>query len=112
MTAELLPTVYSTDELRKIGTVVLGNGGVSQWRQFLPTLQQLNAKRVIIAYDMDYENNTQVKQARNDLIKELLKNKDYEVCIANWNDKYKGIDDFLLAKQSNHNLKMKISTFI
>lgn len=112
VTAELLPTVYSTDELRKIGTVVLGNGGVSQWRQFLPTLQQLNAKRVIIAYDMDYENNAQVKQARNDLIKELLKAKDYEVCVANWNDQYKGIDDFLLAKQNNHNLKMKISTFI
>lgn len=92
--AEYLPKVYSHDELLSVGSVVLGNGGVSQWKQFLPVLRELNATNVVIAYDMDRNQNQQVMNYQNMLIRTLVHN-GYKVAVASWDPQYKGLDDAL-----------------
>lgn len=92
--AEYLPKVYSHDELLSVGSIVLGNGGVAQWKQFLPVLRKLNATNVVLAYDMDRNKNQQVMNYQNMLVQTLVRN-DYHVAIASWNPEYKGLDDAL-----------------
>lgn len=55
----------------------------------------LNPKKVILAFDMDFKTNIAVKKA---LIKisRLIKLKGFNVEIKLWDDKFKGIDDFLM----------------
>lgn len=104
--AEHLAKVYTKKQRKSIGNVVLGNAGVSQWKQFLPVLKQLNAVNVIVAYDMDYKGKKEVEQSRKALINSLLKS-GYNVAVASWDDKYKGIDD---ALQNNCKLTLKMQT--
>lgn len=96
--AEYLPKVYSRQELNKLGTIVLGNGGVSQWKQFIPVLHELNATNVVVAYDMDRNKNQMVLNYQKALIRTLV-NDGFHVAQASWDPKYKGIDDALQAGQ-------------
>lgn len=92
--AEHLEQVYSAKERQQLGNVVLGNGGVTQWKQFLPVLKELKAVNVVVAYDMDYQGKEQVAQAQKELI-DALKAEGYHVAVAHWDPKDKGIDDAL-----------------
>lgn len=58
-----------------------------------------NLKKVKIAYDMDWIHNPAVKVQRVRLEKTLEKI-NIETRILSWNREYKGLDDFLAAKQS------------
>ena len=102
--AEYLPKVYSHDELLSVGSIVLGNGGVAQWKQFLPVLRKLNATNVVLAYDMDRNKNQQVMNYQNMLVQTLVRN-GYHVAIASWNPEYKGLDD---ALQNGERLRFRM----
>lgn len=102
--AEHLAKVYSKDKRKQMGNVVLGNAGVSQWKQFLPVLKQLNVVNVIVAYDMDYKGKKEVELSRRSLI-EALKKEGYNVAVASWNEQYKGLDD---ALQNGCKLSLKM----
>lgn len=95
VTAELLEKNYDKATLKHIGAVVLGNGGVTQWQQFIPVLKQLHAINIVVAYDMDATDNQNVFESRQDLVHYLLE-QGYHVALAKWDDTYKGIDDALL----------------
>lgn len=73
---------------------------LSEFRKYLSSgrLKSLGVKQVNICFDMDYKVNPGVKEA---LIKtaKLIKKSNISVKIINWDEKYKGIDDYLLSKK-------------
>ena len=106
VTAEHLERVYGHNPQRlqqEFGCVVLGNGGVTQWKTFLPTLHALHATQVIVAYDMDAQTNAMVAREQQHLIQALMQ-AGYRVARATWNPQYKGIDD---ALQHNCRINLK-----
>lgn len=64
----------------------------------LKFLKELGFKKVYQAYDMDYLTNKNVAKY---LAKsyDIIKNQGFEVVRLQWNPKYKGIDDYYLAKE-------------
>lgn len=96
--ADKLAENYAPADLKKWGQDVLAVAGVSSYRKFFPALEQLNIKRVVVAYDMDFQKNDQVE----DHLKELLNGlheKGYEVYLALWQH-VKGLDDALNSKET------------
>lgn len=93
--AELLEKRFDLATLKQLGAVVIGNGGVSMYRKFLPLLYRLHATNVLVAYDMDYQNNASVLQSTEKLIA-MLKHNHFNVGRIFWDQANKGLDDCLL----------------
>jgi SET domain-containing protein len=70
--------------------------GVNAIKGIEQVLKELDAKRIFIAYDMDLKSNKNVQQAKERLKKCLLQ-AGFEVHDKTWNNRYKGIDDYLVA---------------
>jgi len=84
---------------------VIGVPGVAAWRKSLYMLDKLKPSRVIIAYDMDGNDNKHVNvQCRR--LTRAIRSKGYKVGVALWDTDYKGIDDALLA---NRRIRVKAS---
>lgn len=93
---DYLPMRFNQQQLDVIGRDFLAVGGVSQYSHFLPMLKKLNVTSVTTAYDMDFQENQQVKDNYRKLLK-MLKQHGYKVRFANWDlSKAKGIDDALV----------------
>lgn len=63
----------------------------------LLTFKNKGVKNFIVAFDMDKKENIHVKRAEENLIN-ALQEKGFNVKTLVWDDKYKGIDDFLYSK--------------
>lgn len=78
----------------KLNRIFIAVPGVSNWIGTIPYIDVLKPIRLIIAYDSDKYSKPEVKLNERLLI-DHLKKKHYRVRIANWNPKYKGLDDLL-----------------
>jgi hypothetical protein len=75
---------------------VIGVPGVSNWRQALPWLRG-GPRKVVVAFDADWNVKSQVAQQRRDFAGRLLA-AGHEVWVACWPlEKGKGLDDLLAA---------------
>jgi len=81
------------EEIKEVGDTFLAVPGANSWRSLIPVLDNMGVKRVNIAFDMDAIFNEHVKMHFKNMVAEL-KNK-YDVFVALWNPKNKGIDDLL-----------------
>lgn len=83
----------------KLGSTALCVHGVSNWQRVVRDIPDFfaNTKTFVVAYDMDKGENEHVKQAFESLLDALKRLQVYDVKIANWSKKHKGIDDALLA---------------
>lgn len=82
------------------GQVFLGLSGVNNLSQLEKNLKVLKAKgtkTVNICVDMDYRDKPEVKKALA-RIENIVLSAGLKFITFNWDDKYKGIDDFLLAR--------------
>lgn len=70
--------------------------GVDAIKGIEQVLKELDAKRVFIAYDMDLKNNKNVQKAKERLEKKLIQ-AGFEVHTKTWEERYKGIDDYLVV---------------
>ena len=84
----------------KLKRIVLAIPGVACWPKAIPILWQLKTKRVVVALDMDKETNHAVDVYRTQLINRLLEI-GFVVYEANWDRKFKGIDDLLVTGEIN-----------
>ncbi len=99
-------------ELYSVGVMALGGVNVLKADKFVSSLIKTfpEADRAIIAFDMDWETNKDVKKALVDLLK-ALKSTNLEVLVLNWDRSLgKGLDDLLLfarnsKKDVSHYLK-------
>lgn len=74
-----------------------GVNAISQLERMLDLLKSYGTKKIKIAFDMDMYTNQYVQAALENL-RDLLTQKGFEIKVLNWDTKYKGYDDFLLAK--------------
>ena len=81
------------------GFSVLAVPGVNSLK-FVPgairELKKKGLKKISVAYDMDYKNNPNVLSAMEKL-KGIIEDEDLPYTVLNWDDSYKGIDDFALS---------------
>ena len=80
----------------RLGAVVLGVAGVASWREAPDILGQMGTGKVVVAYDMDWAANDVVAHHRRQLVGHLLK-AGFEVRVAEWDSRHKGLDDALVA---------------
>ncbi|WP_027364879.1 toprim domain-containing protein [Desulfotruncus alcoholivorax] len=78
-----------------LGAVVIGSLSATTWKPVLQTVLEMDAKEIIIAYDMDATTNCNVAEAEKALKHELLRH-GLKVKRARWKTG-KGIDDVLVA---------------
>ncbi|WP_197686575.1 DUF3854 domain-containing protein [Thermanaeromonas toyohensis] len=82
-----------------LGALVIGVAGATSWKPAVQVVQELSAKEVVIAYDMDQKTNRTVATAKRMLAAELSK-MGITVREAVWEARCKnekGIDDTLVA---------------
>ena len=87
------------DIIRKLsgGWPVLAVSGVTQYRSIeaeLPTLKELGITTIDLIWDMDRKTNPGVAKSLK-VVCQLLRNEGFEVAVHEWDDRYKGYDDFL-----------------
>jgi hypothetical protein len=78
------------------GVLTIGLSSISTWRLVVPVLQQLGARTVRVAFDMDARRNKAVALALRCLVQELHR-QGSSVEVETWSIEYKGIDDLLAA---------------
>ncbi|KJS75637.1 MAG: topoisomerase [Desulfotomaculum sp. BICA1-6] len=78
-----------------LGAIVIGALSATTWKPVLELAVEMDIKEVVIAYDMDTENNLVVARAEKTFTTELLK-QGFEVQRAEWTIG-KGIDDALVS---------------
>lgn len=70
----------------------------------LPELDRAQSVELILAFDMDKKQNKNVARAEQLLVNELKACRpELKITILNWNEKYKGLDDALLADHADNN---------
>lgn len=85
----------------RTGITTIGIPGVSMWEMAIDALNSIKPRRVLVAFDMDYKTNDQVKRNLILLVKRLIELKAFEVAVETWDD-CKGRDDLaLLGKDAN-----------
>ena len=84
----------------QLNRLVLAVPGVGNWPGVIPIIRELTPERVIIAFDMDKVNNPTVKLHSNMLVKCLI-NRGIRTFEADWDSKYKGVDDLLMQEAVN-----------
>ena len=79
------------------GVVTLSIPGVTAWRTVLPVLAMLQARRVLLAFDMDWKANPHVARALAQTTEALVE-AGYNVVVEAWDaSQGKGIDDVLVS---------------
>lgn len=73
-----------------------GVGNINQFRRLLEEMAKIQAKRIVVAFDMDALVNENVRKARERVLQEGS-NAGFEMTPLNWDATYKGIDDLLLS---------------
>lgn len=78
----------------RLKRIVLAVPGVSNWAGAIPIIWKLKPKAIVVAFDMDKLTNPAVKTHKGTLI-HRLQDMRLQILEANWNPKYKGLDDLL-----------------
>ena len=79
----------------------------SQLAEELKYLKEHGTKRICVAVDMDYREKSAVSNAMLEICQKVV-NAGMECQLMSWNEEYKGIDDFLIAKRKGgKNLKLE-----
>lgn len=78
------------------GILTVSIPGVSTWRQVLPALKKMGAKKVLLAFDGDARENVNVARAQK-MTAQALEKEGFKVRVETWPAEYKGIDDALAA---------------
>lgn len=78
---------------------VPGVNSVSDLPKELRYLKSKGCEKINLAFDMDYREKKEVKKAM-DNVSEMIKKSGLKLQIMKWDNKYKGIDDYLLSKKS------------
>ena len=78
---------------------VTGVNNLSQLPKWLNYLKKKGAKHVNIAYDRDYKTKPTVQKGV-DKTKEIIEEANMTWSIIPWNDQYKGVDDYLIARRN------------
>lgn len=102
-------TVYITEGSLKadVAHSLLGKSfgavaGVSQFgalRDLFSNLKERGIETICEAYDMDCKTNPNVESARRKMIEIAKKEFGFQVYSVSWNEEYKGIDDWALARK-------------
>lgn len=79
----------------KLNRIVLAVAGVGNWPGIIPIVKELKPERVIVAYDADKHTNQVVRSYEAELMRALLR-LHIRTFEANWNGKYKGLDDLIV----------------
>jgi DNA primase len=93
---------FIAHKLGNIDTVIAipGVNSTSRLDEVLEPSKKLGLQHIRIAFDMDYKTNENVKRALEKLKTKLAESGlSYEV--LDWDDQYKGIDDYLLSQKTN-----------
>lgn len=76
---------------------VPGVNALGHLDEFFDSLYKLGVKKIDTAFDMDFKTNPHVKKGYDKLISKIQEyGFSYEM--MSWDDKYKGLDDYLLAR--------------
>lgn len=79
-----------------------GVGNINQYKRALDELRALRINRIMVAFDMDYAVNENVRLAKERVIETGL-DAGFDITPLHWNATYKGIDDFLYEmKKARH----------
>lgn len=105
----------ATQFAKETGCVALSVQGVNNTKDVIPTLNALdklykgfkNDVKIVLAFDMDMNKNVHVFKAAHKLAQSLL-NDGWKVSYMSWSTEYKGLDDYLIAKRKNSNLKSQL----
>lgn len=77
---------------------LIGVNNTSQLPEELKYLKEHGTRRMVIAVDMDYRQKESVSSAL-DTIEKMVFESGLEGIVAQWDETYKGIDDYILAKK-------------
>jgi hypothetical protein len=78
----------------RLGRTVLAVAGVGNWPGVIPIIRELKPERVVIAFDMDKNNNPAVKLHCEALTACLIR-RGIRTFEADWDNHFKGLDDLL-----------------
>ena len=78
---------------------ILGVNNTSNLANALSGLKEIGVEEIFECFDMDYFTNEHVKAAI-DKAHNIIKDSDLKTQRLSWNRKYKGIDDYMLARKS------------
>lgn len=117
-TSEQKPkTVFLTEGILKAdiaaelyGRPFIALVGISAYNQLageLAYLKEHGTQNIVIATDMDYDKNPNVAKALA-AIREIIKNSGLVCMEAEWDHRYKGIDDILIARQKDPSLRIMV----
>lgn len=82
------------------GMLTISVPGVSSWREALPVLRKLRARKIHLAFDADASTKKVVARAASEAFRALEK-EGFEVVLESWSPEHgKGIDDLLCADHS------------
>lgn len=90
--------------------------GVTNTKDVIPTLRSLKARFrwkdkmpiIVLAFDMDMYDNKQVLKAAKKLV-ESLEKEGWKVRVMQWDKRWKGLDDYLIANPDNAFSKIRLS---
>lgn len=82
----------------RTGTSAVAINGVASWKSILPLVESVRPVSVTLAFDNDWKDNGPVRRCRRDLASALTALR-VDVFTEEWDDKYKGIDDYLASGQ-------------
>ena len=83
-----------------------GVGNINQYKRALEALRTLGISRIMVAFDMDYTANDNVRMAKERVIETGL-DAGFDITPLHWNAKFKGIDDFLFEMKKARELKIR-----
>ena len=82
---------------------LVGVSVYSQLDQELQFLKSGGTKMIVVCVDMDYLSNRNVANAMNTIIQKI-KNAGLIASLCTWDNRWKGIDDVLIAKKKGYNI--------
>lgn len=95
-----LKAIISSKYSSKAFLSVAGVNNTSKLPEVFKFLKSHGTKKIAIAIDMDYKTNVHVANARAK-IKEIIETQELEAILLNWDEKYKGIDDYLFNNKKS-----------
>lgn len=88
---------------------LMGVNNISQLADELQAQKNMGCKNICVAIDMDYRDKKEVNQALKKIMK-IIREAGLHAILAEWCNEYKGIDDYLLAKnkkETNEKIQFK-----
>ena len=82
--------------------------GVSAIEGLIDTVSLLNPRNAIIAMDMDKLANIQVRDAVTTITQQLRRLRGVNVSVANWDARFKGIDDYYYARNTTSTMPLEL----